>query len=164
VERDRVTPNSGTELSLSTAADDGADTRSPSERRHFENLAASAFKPSSGIPPKATGWCSASIDADVLAAQNLSNYGDDHASAQAELRGLRSRFAAGFGGCADLLLRVHVLPKLRRDHPERPLPELRRRIHPPADPTGGQARNLAGIAGAVCLSLRAAPPRVERLC
>ena len=36
------------------------------------------------------------------------------ADAQAELRVLRSRSAAGFAGCADLLVRMHVLRDLRR--------------------------------------------------
>ena len=48
------------------------------------------------------------------------------AEAQAELRVLRSRSAAGFAGRQDLLVRVHVLRDLRRRPAGRDLPELRR--------------------------------------
>src|SRR6266478_4797961 len=47
---------------------------------------------------------------------------------------LRPGFAAGLVRRPDLLLRMHVLPRLRRGRPWRPLSQLRRRIGAPADP------------------------------
>src|SRR5216683_5445007 len=60
---------------------------------------------------------------------------------------LRSRSAAGRGGRAHLLLRVHLLPRVRRDRAPRPLPQLRRRAGAPAPPARGQAREVPALDG-----------------
>src|SRR4051812_28767557 len=60
---------------------------------------------------------------------------------------LRSRSAAGYARCHDVLVRVHVLPGLRRRSFERPLPELRRRTGAPPDSSRRQAREISGIHG-----------------
>ena len=67
------------------------------------------------------------------------------AEAQAELRVLRSRSAAGVAGRADLLVRMHLLRDLRRRRAGRGLPELRRRAGAPADPPACCAGALSGL-------------------
>src|SRR5215471_9611580 len=52
---------------------------------------------------------------------------------------LRQGSAAGLDGGADLLLRVHLLPRLRRGRARRALSELRRRTRASADPPGRPA-------------------------
>src|SRR2546428_5826707 len=52
---------------------------------------------------------------------------NDDAAAATELRMLQPRPAARLGRSADLLVRMHLLPRLRPGHPEWTLPELRRR-------------------------------------
>src|SRR5258708_4897030 len=60
---------------------------------------------------------------------------------------LRPRSAGGCGGGDDLLLRVHLLPALRRDGAARALPQLRRGAGAAADPAGGEARQIPGRDG-----------------
>src|SRR6267142_1316206 len=60
---------------------------------------------------------------------------------------LRSRPAAGLGGRAHLLLRVHLLPRLRGGRAPRPLPQLRRRAAAAPPPAPGQAREVSGLDG-----------------
>ncbi len=71
---------------------------------------------------------------------------------QAQLRVLRPGSATGIAGRADLLLRVHVLRRLRGTSPRRPLPKLRRR-------TGSAPRPSPGRLGAEPTFDAARPPR-----
>ena len=58
---------------------------------------------------------------------------------------LRPRPAARLGRGADLLVRMHVLPRLRRGRARRALPELRRRTGAAADPAGRPAAAPSGL-------------------
>jgi hypothetical protein len=57
-----------------------------------------------------------------------------HAGATTQLRVLRQGPGPGRSGRDDLHLRVHLLPRLRRDEPVRGLSQLRRRLQSPSDP------------------------------
>ena len=58
--------------------------------------------------------------------------------AAADLRALQQGAAARVAGGAHLQLRVHLLRRLRRAGAGQCLPQLRRRLHAPADPAGPQ--------------------------
>src|SRR6266536_1483015 len=60
---------------------------------------------------------------------------------------LRPRPAAGNPRRHDVLVRMHLLPGLRRTGPEGPLPELRRRAGAPPDPSRGQTGEISGFHG-----------------
>src|SRR5688572_3516323 len=61
---------------------------------------------------------------------------------------LRPRPVAPIGRGDDLLVRMHVLPKLRGRRAQGPLPELRRRAGGAPAPAGRQARQIPGFDGA----------------
>jgi len=73
-----------------------------------------------------------------------------HVGSETELRMLWSRLAAGGAGCADLLLRVHILHSLRRNPSRGALSELPRRACTTPDQTGHSscAKSSFGSAGA----------------
>src|SRR5437764_15028568 len=61
---------------------------------------------------------------------------------------LRPRSAAGVTRRDAVIVRVHVLQKVRRWVAEGPLPELRRRVAAPPEPAGRQACEISGVDGA----------------
>jgi hypothetical protein len=80
-----------------------------------------------------------------LAARSNENETRDGARTATELRMLRQGSAARLHTCAHLHLRVHLLRRLRRDHAEKCLPELRRRLYAATDPAGdGMASGAVG--------------------
>src|SRR5689334_15460455 len=81
----------------------------------------------------------------LAAASEAAPKGLDHAATAPRLRMLRPRPAARRGRRDDLLVRVHLLPRLRDDPARRPLPQLRRRTRRPAAAAGGQARAISGL-------------------
>jgi AAA ATPase domain len=71
--------------------------------------------------------------------------GASHAEAEAQLRMLRQGSAAGERGGAHLHVRVHVLPRLRRERVRRRVPELRRQSGGAPGQAGGDARQVSGL-------------------
>src|SRR5208283_3187608 len=78
---------------------------------------------------------------------------------------LRPGSPAGIAGGSDLLVRMHLLPRLRGGRAGRALPQLRRRTGAPADPAAGPAdpssrRNQPGVqAGRVPRGMSLRPSR-----
>ena len=98
-------------------------------------------------------------------ALTLSKGGERGARTAAELRILRSGPAAGFTRRADLLVRVHVLRRLRRGAASERLSQLRRRLRASADQAraGMASRIVAGQAAGVDEAARTVvQPRRDR--
>jgi hypothetical protein len=67
------------------------------------------------------------------------------AGATAELRMLRPGPRPGIPRRAYLHIRMHLVPRLRREHPARRLPELRRRTRPASHPSGPSAHGRPAV-------------------
>ena len=67
------------------------------------------------------------------------------AGATAELRMLRPGPRPGIPRRAHLHVRMHLVPRLRREHPARCLPELRRRTRPASHPSGPSAHGRPAV-------------------
>jgi hypothetical protein len=76
---------------------------------------------------------------------NKGTKGSPHACASTKLRMLQQGFAAGGDRRGDLLVRMHLLPGLRRHQARRPLPQLRRQSCRASNSACGQAYEISRL-------------------